>query len=255
MIITEGSTNVSVYFYVQQDAGGTSPGEPHTGMLFSDLTSASFARQGAARVAVTPITLANASAVHADGGFILVDDTNMPGLYRFDIPDAALVSGVDQVFIMIVPAGGQNATAAPLLIDLQAALATAAALAIVDAEVDKVVVATITNAVGADVSADIATLTGNQQSFNIPKNATFTDFGFTMVLTSDHFTAGTGLTVTGEKSINGGAYSGVTGSISEISDGSYAIDLSAADTNGDVIQYKFSAATADDTIMTVFTIT
>ncbi len=63
----------------------TSPGEPVTGLLFSDIEtggSASYARQGAARVDLTLITLASASAAHADGGFILVDDTNMPGLYR-----------------------------------------------------------------------------------------------------------------------------------------------------------------------------
>lgn len=121
MIVTAGSTNKSVYYYIVQDASGTSPGEPVTGLLFSDIEtggSASYARQGAARVDLTLITLASASAIHADGGFILVDDTNMPGLYRCDYPDAAFVTGVDQVFCQIVVASAKNAVAAPILVDI-----------------------------------------------------------------------------------------------------------------------------------------
>ncbi len=121
MIVTAGKTNVSVSFYVVQDASGTSPGEPVTGLLFSDIEtggSASYARLGAARVDLTLITLASASAVHADGGFILVDDTNMPGHYRCDFPDAAFVTGVDQVTCQIVVASAKNAVASPVEVDI-----------------------------------------------------------------------------------------------------------------------------------------
>jgi len=121
MIVTAGSTNVSVYYYIVQDASGTSPGEPVTGLLFSNIEtggSASYARQGAARVDLTLITLASASAAHSDGGFILVDDTNMPGLYRCDYPDAAFATGVDQVFLSIVVASANNAVAAPIMVDI-----------------------------------------------------------------------------------------------------------------------------------------
>lgn len=121
MIVTAGSTNVSVYYYIVQDASATSPGEPVTGLLFSDIEtggSASYARQGAARTDLTLVTLASASAAHTDGGFILVDDTNMPGLYRCDYPDAAFATGVDQVFLQIVVASANNAVAAPILVDI-----------------------------------------------------------------------------------------------------------------------------------------
>lgn len=128
MSVTKGATNVSQYFYIVQDASATSPGEPVTGLLFSDIEtggSASYARQGAARVDLTLITLASASAAHADGGFILVDDTNMPGLYRCDYPDAAFATGADQVNLAIVVASANNAVAAPIKVvltgvDLQA---------------------------------------------------------------------------------------------------------------------------------------
>ncbi len=121
MIITAGKTNVSVYVYFVDDDGGTAPGEPTTGLLFSDIQtggSASYVRQGAARVGLTLITLASASATHADGGFILVDDTNMPGLYRVDFPDAAFVTGADQVFIHLFAASGKNTVMRPVAIDI-----------------------------------------------------------------------------------------------------------------------------------------
>ncbi len=125
MIVTAGSTNVSVYFYIVGDAGHATPGEPVTGLLFSDIEtggSASYVRQGAARTDLTLVTLASASAAHTDGGFILVDDTNMPGLYRCDFPDAAFATGVDQVFLQIVVAAANNAVAAPILVDITGAV-------------------------------------------------------------------------------------------------------------------------------------
>ena len=121
MIVTAGSINKSVYFYIVGDSGHASPGEPVTGLLFSNIEtggSASYMRQGAARVDFTLQTLASASAVHADGGFILVDDTNMPGVYRCDVPDAAFATGVDQVIVSIVIAAANNAVAAPILVDI-----------------------------------------------------------------------------------------------------------------------------------------
>ncbi|KKK65246.1 hypothetical protein LCGC14_2976080, partial [marine sediment metagenome] len=121
MIVTAGKTNVSVYYYIVGDAGNASPGEPVTGLLFSDIEtggSASYARQGAARVDLTLITLASASAAHADGGFILVDDTNMPGVYRCDYADATFAAGVDEVSLSIVVASGKNAVAAPIKVQI-----------------------------------------------------------------------------------------------------------------------------------------
>lgn len=121
MIVTAGSINVSAYYYIVQDASGTSPGEPATGILFSDIEtggSASYVRQGAARTDLTLITLASASAAHADGGFIEVDGTNMKGLYRCDYPDAVFATGVDQAFLSIVVASGKNAVAAPIKVEI-----------------------------------------------------------------------------------------------------------------------------------------
>ena len=87
----------------------------------------------------------------------------------------------------------------------------------------------------------------------IQKNVAFNNLEFLMVLTADHVTPAPGITVTGQRSIDGGGFVNITGAIAEVSNGIYQVDLSAADTNGDVITYKFSAATADDTFITVTT--
>ncbi len=121
MIVTAGKTNRSEYFYIVGNASNALPGEPVTGLLFSDIEtggSASYMRQGAARVDLTLKTLASALAAHDDGGFILVDDTNMPGVYRCDYPDAAYVTGVDEVTLQLVVASGKNAVASPIKVDI-----------------------------------------------------------------------------------------------------------------------------------------
>lgn len=85
------------------------------------------------------------------------------------------------------------------------------------------------------------------------QNQVFSDLEFLMVLSSDGQTPATGLTVTGERSLNGGAFAAVTGTIAEVSDGIYQIDASAADMNAAVITFRFSSATALDTFILIKT--
>ena len=102
-------------------------------------------------------------------------------------------------------------------------------------------------------AADAIKLKTDNLPEGIVKNAAFSNLPFLMVLTSDHVTPATGLTVTGQRSIDGGAFAGVSGTITEVANGIYSIDLLAADTNGDTIIYRFSSATADDTFVTIKT--
>jgi len=88
----------------------------------------------------------------------------------------------------------------------------------------------------------------------IKRNAAFPNFEFLVVLTSDHVTPATGLTVTGQRSIDGGAFTAVAGAIAEVSNGIYQFDALAADTNGTVITWRFSSATADDVFVTFLTV-
>lgn len=83
------------------------------------------------------------------------------------------------------------------------------------------------------------------------KNVALDDFQFFMVLSSDHVTGGTGLTVTAQRSIDGGAFGNASNAVVEIGSGVYKIDMSASDLNGDTICWRFTATTADARIITM----
>lgn len=88
----------------------------------------------------------------------------------------------------------------------------------------------------------------------IDKNVAFSNFEFLMVDSTDHVTPKTGLTVTGTRSIDGGAFAAVSGAIAEVADGIYQFDALAADTNGDLITWRFISAGADDFFVTFGTV-
>lgn len=102
-------------------------------------------------------------------------------------------------------------------------------------------------ALATDAVNEIAAAIGPQ------KNQAFSDLGFLMVLSSDGKTPATGLTVTGERMLDGAAFVGVSGTIAEVSDGIYQLDALAADMNGATVTFRFSSATALDTFITIKT--
>ncbi len=117
MTITAGATDQTIYVEAVEDVGGTSPGEPKTGLINTNITG-SYVRTREARVAITMATLAAASATHVDGGFIEVDAANTPGLYRTDLPDAAVATGLPEVIAFYEVATGSNALIRPLRIQI-----------------------------------------------------------------------------------------------------------------------------------------
>ena len=120
MLITANGSDQSVYFHVVQDASNTSPGEPRISLDFEDISTAYYVRDRTAPVEITPVTLASAVAAHTDGGFVEVNATNMPGLYRFDIPDAVVATGSGRVIVQLVFNSSTNALAEPQEIEITA---------------------------------------------------------------------------------------------------------------------------------------
>lgn len=96
-----------------------------------------------------------------------------------------------------------------------------------------------------------ATAPGND---GLEKNVAFPNFEFMMYDEDDHLTGKTGLSITAQRSIDGGAYAACANSPAEVSDGLYKIDFAAADLNGDSITFRFTATGADPTVISVVTI-
>ena len=98
--IKKGATDQTVYVEVLDSTSTT--GGRKTGLVYnSSGLTAYYARNGAAAAAITLATLAAANSAHSDGGFKEVDATNMPGIYRLDLPDAAVASGAESVVITL----------------------------------------------------------------------------------------------------------------------------------------------------------
>jgi hypothetical protein len=79
-----------------------------TGLTAS--TSGLSARYNRTRTASVSIPLVARTIAQAwtSGGFAEVDATNMPGVYRLDLPDAALAAGADDVTVVVRGASGTN---------------------------------------------------------------------------------------------------------------------------------------------------
>jgi hypothetical protein len=95
--IAPGSTSQSIELYLGA-----------TGLTAS--TSGLSARYNRTRTASVSIPLVARTVAQAwtAGGFAEVDATNMPGVYRLDLPDAALAAGADDVTIVVRGASGTN---------------------------------------------------------------------------------------------------------------------------------------------------
>lgn len=114
-IVQANNTSRSEYIFIQNSSVSTGAGL--TGLVFNSagLTAYYVVERGAA-TAITLVTLASATAAYTSGGFIAVDGTNMPGLYRFDVPNALFATaGTDKVVVMLK--GATNM--APVLLEYQ----------------------------------------------------------------------------------------------------------------------------------------
>lgn len=94
--ILPNSEDVSIQFILRSSTDNSEV----TGKVAADLTM-SYWRQGASRTAITPSDLSAIDADHVDGGIIEVDATNMPGLYRLDLPDAIAIQDADWAVISV----------------------------------------------------------------------------------------------------------------------------------------------------------
>ena len=95
--IAPGSTSQSIELYL----GATGLTASTAGL------SARYNRTRTASVSI-PLVARTIAQAWTSGGFAEVDSTNMPGVYRVDIPDAALAAGADDVTIVVRGASGTN---------------------------------------------------------------------------------------------------------------------------------------------------
>lgn len=188
--IKKGATSQSVYIEVLDSTSTT--GGRKTGLAFNTASlTAYYVRNQGSATAITLATLAAANSAWSSGGFKEVDATNMPGVYRLDVPDAAVAAGAgDDVTFTLKGATGmaqvsigvqfivfdlQTATQKVDLDTIKTQAVTCAAGVTVLASVGTAATSTAQTGdnfarlgapVGASVSADVAAI--NAKTTNLP---------------------------------------------------------------------------------------
>lgn len=172
-------------------------------------------------VAVTPASATRGT--WTSGGFKEIDATNLPGYYEIGVPDAVLASGATWAVMMIRGA----ANLLPLAIEIQL-------VAFDPTDSTRLGLSALPNG-----------------SMTTKKNTAKSGFPFPMYDSNGNLL--TGLTVSGQKSLDGGAFSNLTNAVSEISNGWYKVNLAAGDVNGDTVALRFSATGALDSTLIIIT--
>lgn len=98
-VVTKGATSQTVYVFIRDSSATTGVGL--TGLAYnSGSLVASYVRPLGSRTAITLATQ-TVTGAWSSGGFVEVDATNMPGIYRLDVPDAVFASGVNSAIVML----------------------------------------------------------------------------------------------------------------------------------------------------------
>lgn len=118
LALPKDSLSLKTYVFIEATASGVATGSGLTGLAYNTGSlTASYIRGGGARVAISLATQ-TVTGAYSSGGFVEVDATNMPGLYRFDIPDACVATGTDSARTCVIMLKGA-ANMAPCNLEIQ----------------------------------------------------------------------------------------------------------------------------------------
>lgn len=109
---------------------------------------------------------------------------------------------------------------------------------------------------GADLAADVAAIAAGvvtllSENVVLKKNTAYTAFPFFMKLTDG--SPGTGLTVTVQVMLVGGSFGTVAGAVTEVANGWYEVDLTAAELNSKFVAFKATATGAEQRNLLIVT--
>jgi hypothetical protein len=90
-IVPPGTTQNTIYLKIRNSSTGLA----QTGLTATSAgAQCSYTRALGSATAISLSSLSGVTAAWSAGGFIEVDPTKAPGLYRLDLPDAAIAAGV-----------------------------------------------------------------------------------------------------------------------------------------------------------------
>jgi hypothetical protein len=112
LAIKPGSTSQTVYVFVPDSASTTGGGK--TGIAYNAASLTAYYVRVAGSAAAITLATQTVTGAWSSGGWVEVDATNMPGLYRFDVPDAVLAASSRSAIVYLKGAAGM----APVLLEI-----------------------------------------------------------------------------------------------------------------------------------------
>jgi hypothetical protein len=90
------ATSQSTFLTLYQNAASPAPGDPILGLAYNTAgLQCYYAAAGGSIAGIGLVTLAAPNSAYSSGGFVQMSSTEMPGLYRFDIP-SNLLQGIGE---------------------------------------------------------------------------------------------------------------------------------------------------------------
>jgi hypothetical protein len=114
--IAADSTNVTINVFIKNKT--LNDGSGLTGLAFNTGSLTCYYIRPGANAAIINLATQTVTGAHTAGGFVEVDAANMPGIYRLDLPDAVVASGVGTVQIMLRGAANMADTVVEIQLDL-----------------------------------------------------------------------------------------------------------------------------------------
>lgn len=176
-LITAGATDQTVYVFIQDSASTTGGGK--TGIAYNAASLVCYYVRDLGSATALTLATQTVTGTHSDGGFVEVDATNMPGVYRLDLSDAVCAASVNNVVVMLKGAAGM----VPLPLEIQLGGGQIATLTGHTAQTGDAY-ARLGAPVGVSISADVAAI--QAKTTNLPASPASTT----------NITAGTITTVT-----------------------------------------------------------
>lgn len=113
LTLKKAATDVTVYLFIQDSSVTTGAGL--TGLTFETASLVAYYVRPLGSASAITLATQTVTGAHSDGGFVEVDATNMPGVYRLDLPDAVCATGVPSAVVMLKGA----ANMAPVVLEIQ----------------------------------------------------------------------------------------------------------------------------------------
>lgn len=180
-IVKTGSVDQTLDVFISDSASTTGAGK--TGLVFNTASLVCYYRTGATGTATAlALVTQTVGGAHSDGGFVEIDATNMPGMYRLDLSDT-IVAAAGSVSMMLKGAAGM----APLTIELQ----------VTAADLEGGVVPTVSAVTGLTAANLDTTVSSRMATYTQPAGFLAATFPAGTVANTTNITAATGIVLSG----------------------------------------------------------